>query len=78
MRHKSRLPGPPSNATSASASPSEKLVRDIRRVTRKHYSAEEKIRIVAKTGRNATIQERCHASELIHSFPGTAASRLFV
>lgn len=27
-------------------SPSEKTVRDIRRATRKHYSAEEKIRIV--------------------------------
>jgi transposase len=26
--------------------PSEKLVRDIRRATRKHYSAEDKIRIV--------------------------------
>jgi len=26
--------------------PSEKLVRDIRRVTRKHHSAEDKIRIV--------------------------------
>jgi hypothetical protein len=28
------------------ASASERLVRDIRRATRKHYSAEEKIRIV--------------------------------
>ncbi len=27
-------------------SPSERLVKDIRRATRKHYSAEDKIRIV--------------------------------
>jgi transposase len=27
-------------------SPSEKIVKDIRRATRKHYSAEDKIRIV--------------------------------
>jgi hypothetical protein len=41
MRHKSSTPGTP-----ASPSASERLVRDIRRVTRKHYSAEDKIRIV--------------------------------
>mgnify|MGYP006883689511 CR=1 FL=1 len=46
MRHKSRLPGPPPNATPASPSACERLVRDIRRVTRKHYSAEDKIEIV--------------------------------
>ena len=28
--------------------PAEKLVRDIRRATRKHHSAEDKIRIVSK------------------------------
>ena len=28
------------------ASPSERLVKNIRRATRKHYSAEEKIRVV--------------------------------
>lgn len=39
MKHKSRLPTPQSNATPATPSPSEKLVRDIRRITRKHYSS---------------------------------------
>jgi transposase len=36
MRQK---PGPPKQ-------PAEQVVKDIRRATRKHYSAEEKIRIV--------------------------------
>ena len=60
MRHKSRLPGLPPNATPASPSPSERLVRDIRRVTRKHYSAEDKIRIVLDGLRGeVTIAELC-------------------
>ena len=60
MRHKSRLPGSPYNATSASPSPSERLVRDIRRVTRKHYSAKEKIRVVLDGLRGEVIiSERC-------------------
>jgi transposase len=41
MRHKSNTPETPS-----SQSPSERLVRDIRRATRKQYSAEEKIRVI--------------------------------
>ena len=32
--------------TRSSKEPAEKVVQDIRRATRKHYSAEEKIRIV--------------------------------
>jgi len=36
--------------------PSERFVRDIRRATRKQYSAEEKIRIVLG---EATIAELC-------------------
>jgi transposase len=32
--------------TRASKEPAEKVVQDIRRATRKHYSAKEKIRIV--------------------------------
>ena len=53
MRHKSNPPGTP-----ASPSSSERLVRDIRRVTRKHYSAEDKIRIVLDCLRGeATIAE---------------------
>jgi hypothetical protein len=34
--------------TRASKEPAEKVVQDIRRATRKHYSAEEKIRIVCR------------------------------
>jgi transposase len=68
MRYKSRLQGPPSNATSPSPSPSEKLVRDIRRVTRKHYSAEEKIRIVLDGLRGeATISELCRREGIAES-----------
>jgi hypothetical protein len=55
MRHKSSTPETPS-----SQSPSERLVRDIRRATRKQYSAEEKIRIVLDGLRGeATIAELC-------------------
>lgn len=36
----------------------EKLVRDIRRATRRQYSAEEKIRIVLE-GLRGSIAERC-------------------
>jgi transposase len=41
-------------------SPSERLVKDIRRATRKHYSAEEKIRIVLDGLRGeSSIAELC-------------------
>jgi transposase-like protein len=41
-------------------SSSERLVRDIRRATRKHYSAEEKIRIVLDGLRGeASVAELC-------------------
>ena len=50
MRQKS---GPPNH-------PAETLVRDIRRATRKHYSAEEKIRIVVAGLRGEdSIAELC-------------------
>ena len=40
--------------------PAEKVVRDIRRATRKHYSAEEKIRIVLEGLRGeGSIAELC-------------------
>jgi transposase len=65
MRYKSRLPGPPPNATPVSSSASEKLVRDIRRVTRKHYSAEEKIRVVLDGLRGeVTISELCRREDI--------------
>jgi transposase len=41
-------------------SPSERLVKDLRRATRKHYSAEEKIRIVLDGLRGeSSIAELC-------------------
>lgn len=68
MRHNSRRPGSAPNATAPSASPSEKLVRDIRRVTRKHYSAEEKIRIVLDGLRGeVTISELCRREGIAES-----------
>ena len=68
MRQKSRLPGPPPNATPASPSASERLVRDIRRVTRKHYSAEDKIRIVLDGLRGeVTIAELCRREGIAES-----------
>jgi type I restriction enzyme S subunit len=42
--------------------PAEKLVRDIRRVTRKHHSAEDKIRIVAKVDALMALCDRLEAS----------------
>jgi transposase len=43
----SQKPSAPAvRASAAAKAPAEQVVRDIRRATRKHYSAEEKIRIV--------------------------------
>jgi transposase len=68
MRHKSRRPGPPPNAAPASPSASERLVRDIRRVTRKHYSAEDKIRIVLDGLRGeVSIAELCRREGIAES-----------
>ena len=51
-----------------SETPSEKLVRDIRRVTRRQYSAEEKIRIVLDGLRGeATIAELCRREGIAES-----------
>jgi len=45
-------------------STSERLVRDIRRATRKHYSAEDKIRIVLDGLRGeASVAELCRREE---------------
>ena len=38
-------------------SPGEKIVKDIKRATRKHYSSEEKIRIVLDGGADAATQD---------------------
>ena len=46
--------------TRASKEPAEKVVQDIRRATRKHYSAEEKIRIILEGLRGEdSIAELC-------------------
>ena len=63
MRHKSSTPGTP-----AGPSESERLVRDIRRVTRKQYSAEDKIRIVLDGLRGeVTIAELCRREGIAES-----------
>jgi len=49
-------------------STSERLVRDIRRATRKHYSAEEKIRIVLVGLRGeASVAELCRREGIAES-----------
>jgi transposase len=51
-----------------SPSPSERLVKDIRRATRKHYSAEDKIRIVLDGLRgDASIAELCRREGIAES-----------
>jgi len=58
MRHKPSTPN----------SPSEKVVKDIRRATRKHYSAEEKIRIVLDGLRGeSSIAELCRREGIAES-----------
>jgi transposase len=48
--------------TRPSKEPAEKVVQDIRRATRKHYSAKEKIRIVLEGLRGEdSIAELCRA-----------------
>ena len=60
MHQKSTKPKPPSS--------SERLVRDIRRATRKQYSAEEKIRIVLDGLRGeASIAELCRREGIAES-----------
>ena len=54
--------------------PSEKLVRGIRRVSRKRYLAEETIRIVLDGLRSeATISELCRRGQLIQTISDIAA-----
>jgi transposase len=49
-------------------SPSEKVIKDIRRVTRKHYSAEDKIRIVLDGLRGeSSIAELCRREGIAES-----------
>ena len=54
--------------SSTSPSPSERLVKDIRRAARKHYSAEDKIRIVLDGLRgDASIAELCRREGIAES-----------
>lgn len=56
------------NPSTGRHSPSERLVRDIRRATRKQYSAEEKIRIVLDGLRGeVTIAELCRREGIAES-----------
>ena len=61
--------------------PAEKVVQDIRRATRKHYSAEEKIRIVLEGLRGEdSIAELCPWTALyfdprLKSTPGASNDR---
>jgi transposase len=58
MRHKPSL----------SNNPSEKVIKDIRRATRKHYSAEDKIRIVLDGLRGeSSIAELCRREGIAES-----------
>jgi transposase len=62
-----------SNSTLAS---SEALVRNIRRATRKHHAAEEKIRIVLDGLRGETsIAELCRREGIAESFSARSEPR---
>ena len=68
MIRKSSTQNPPGGAIDGRQSPSERLVRDIRRATRKQYSAEEKIRIVLDGLRGeVTIAELCRREGIAES-----------
>ncbi len=68
MIRKSSTQNPIGSADSGRQSPSERLVRDIRRATRKQYSAEEKIRIVLDGLRGeVTIAELCRREGIAES-----------
>ena len=55
------------------SSPSERLVKNIRRATRRHHSAEEKIRIVLDGLRGeSSIAELCRREGIAEGPPGSA------
>ena len=57
--------------------PAEKLVRDIRRATRKHHSAEDKIRIVLEGLRGEeSIAALCRREAIAESCPSSNHLRL--
>ena len=64
--------------TGTTKGPGEKIVKDIKRVTRKHYSSEEKIRIVLDglRGEVSEAAKVCNLpiSKLLAQTEGTGAS----
>jgi transposase len=58
----------PSNARSPAKAPAERVVKDIRRATRRHFSAEDKIRIVLDGLRGEdSIAELCRREGIAQS-----------
>ena len=52
-------------------SPAEEVVKDIRRATRRHFSAEEKIRVVLEGLRGEeSIAELCRREGIVVCLPG--------
>jgi len=57
-----------SNAKSSTKAPAEQVVKDIRRQTRRHFSAEDKIRIVLEGLRGEdSIAELCRKEGIAQS-----------
>ncbi len=44
--------------------PAEQLIKDIRRATRKQYSAEDKIRIVREADTGTSVQTLCREHQI--------------
>ena len=63
--------------TRSSKEPAEKVVQDIRRATRKQYSAEEKIRIVLEGLRGRTASPSCAAARGSHRTCTIAGRKTF-
>jgi len=58
----------PSNARSPAKAPAERVVKDIRRQTRRHFSAEDKIRVVLEGLRGEdSIAELCRKEGIAQS-----------
>ena len=65
----------PSLKKSPAKAPAERVVKDIRRQTRRHFSAEDKIRIVLEGLRGEdSIAELCRKEGIAQSLPGRRSS----
>ena len=60
--------------TPVSKAPAEQVVKDIRRATRKHYSAEDKIRIVLEglRGEDSIVEILCAQDNIFNVDPTLA------